>query len=59
MNKFMLFTSRLDDAFGNLDVTHRLSQVEVPTLVLHSRHDARVPFEAGRQLASEILNRAN
>jgi pimeloyl-ACP methyl ester carboxylesterase len=35
-------------------VTSLLSQVKVPTLVMHSRHDARVPFESGRRLAAGI-----
>ena len=37
-------------ANGDADVTSLLSQVEVGTLVMHCRHDARVPFEAGRRL---------
>jgi len=28
--------------------------VTVPTLVLHAREDARVPFEAGRRMAAGI-----
>jgi pimeloyl-ACP methyl ester carboxylesterase len=35
-------------------VTALLSQVTVPTLVMHVRDDARVPFELGRQLAAAI-----
>jgi DNA-binding NarL/FixJ family response regulator len=31
-----------------------LPEVRCPTLVLHSRHDVRVPFEEGRLLASAI-----
>jgi class 3 adenylate cyclase/pimeloyl-ACP methyl ester carboxylesterase len=41
-------------AFGEADVTALLSKVNVPTLVMHSRHDARVPFEAGRRMAAGI-----
>ena len=41
-------------AGGETDVSSLLSQVRVPTLVLHSRHDARVPFESGRRLAAGI-----
>jgi class 3 adenylate cyclase/pimeloyl-ACP methyl ester carboxylesterase len=41
-------------ANGETDVTSLLSQVKVPTLVMHSRHDARVPFESGRRLAAGI-----
>lgn len=42
---------RLHEAFGNIDVSGLLSQVSVPTLVLHARHDAAVPFACGRELA--------
>ncbi len=41
-------------ANGNVDVTALLPQVKVPTLVMHARHDARVPFEAGRRMAAGI-----
>ena len=37
-----------------LDVTHHAEAVRVPTLVLHARGDACVPFEEGRRLASLI-----
>jgi class 3 adenylate cyclase/pimeloyl-ACP methyl ester carboxylesterase len=41
-------------ANGDADVTSLLPQVRVPTLVMHARHDARVPFESGRRLAAGI-----
>jgi class 3 adenylate cyclase/pimeloyl-ACP methyl ester carboxylesterase len=41
-------------ANGEVDVTSLLSQVKVPTLVMHSRQEARVPFEAGRRMAAGI-----
>jgi pimeloyl-ACP methyl ester carboxylesterase len=41
-------------ANGEVDVSSLLSQVKVPTLVMHARHDSRVPFEAGRRLAAGI-----
>jgi pimeloyl-ACP methyl ester carboxylesterase len=41
-------------ANGEVDVSSLLSQVRVPTLVMHSRNDARVPFEAGRRMAAAI-----
>jgi class 3 adenylate cyclase/pimeloyl-ACP methyl ester carboxylesterase len=41
-------------ANGETDVTSLLSQVKVPTLVMHARHDARVPFESGRRMAAGI-----
>lgn len=31
-----------------------LPQVTAPTLVMHARDDARVPFEAGRRMAAGI-----
>jgi class 3 adenylate cyclase/pimeloyl-ACP methyl ester carboxylesterase len=41
-------------ANGDVEVTSLLPQVQVPTLVMHARHDARVPFESGRRLAAGI-----
>lgn len=41
-------------AFNTIDVTALLPQVRCPTLVLHCTHDARVPFEEGRLLATTI-----
>lgn len=45
---------RFLSAFGDIDVRDRLEQVGVPTLVLHSRGDQRIPFETGRDLAARI-----
>jgi pimeloyl-ACP methyl ester carboxylesterase/DNA-binding winged helix-turn-helix (wHTH) protein len=45
---------RLSAALGEIDVSKELSQVKVPTLVMHSRGDARVPFDQGLRLAREI-----
>lgn len=42
------------EEFGNVDVRDQLSQVSVPTLVLHARGDARVPHDVGRDLAAAI-----
>src|ERR1044071_8595025 len=39
---------------GNIDVVDLLSRVKVPTLVLHCRDEAGVPFEEGRKLAGTI-----
>ena len=47
--------SRLHYAFGDLDVSPLLEQVHVPTLVLHARNDAAVPFAQGKALAAGIL----
>jgi pimeloyl-ACP methyl ester carboxylesterase len=58
--------SRLHQAFGDMDVTAMLGKVTVPTLVLHARNDAAVPFDEGKTLAAGIakarfvdLNSAN
>lgn len=45
---------RLHDAFGRVDVTHLLSRVRAPTLVVHSRSDQVAPFEQGKALAAGI-----
>jgi len=41
-------------AFNEVDVTELARQVSCPTLVTHSKGDARVPFEEGRTVASLI-----
>jgi class 3 adenylate cyclase/pimeloyl-ACP methyl ester carboxylesterase len=41
-------------AAGNFDIIGLLPQVSVPTLVLHARDDAVVPFDQGRRLAAGI-----
>jgi pimeloyl-ACP methyl ester carboxylesterase/DNA-binding CsgD family transcriptional regulator len=40
--------------FDSMDVTDLLPKVSCPTLVLHARNDARVPFGEGRMVASSI-----
>lgn len=45
---------RLQRTLGEIDVSDLLSQVKVPTLILHSREDSVIPFEAGRMLARKI-----
>jgi pimeloyl-ACP methyl ester carboxylesterase len=45
---------RLLYVLGDIDITELLPHVAVPTLVLHSRGDARVPFEHGLMLARAI-----
>ena len=45
---------RIMQATGNVDVSELLSQVRVPTLVLHCRNDAAVTFDEGRRLAAGI-----
>jgi len=46
--------ARIFTAAGETDVSALLPQVSVQTLVLHTREDARVPFEAGRRMAAGI-----
>ena len=41
-------------AFHDADVTEAAAGLRVPTLVMHSRRDARVPFDEGRRLAALI-----
>jgi pimeloyl-ACP methyl ester carboxylesterase/DNA-binding CsgD family transcriptional regulator len=42
--------------FDAMDVTDLLQKVSCPTLVLHARNDARVPFGEGRMIASSIVD---
>jgi class 3 adenylate cyclase/pimeloyl-ACP methyl ester carboxylesterase len=59
-NEFQRLSTSPEDAARNLlangevDVTALLPQVRVPTLVMHARGDARVPFESGRRMAAGI-----
>jgi pimeloyl-ACP methyl ester carboxylesterase len=41
-------------ATSNFDVSSLLPQVSVPTLIMHARDDAVVPFDQGRRLAGGI-----
>jgi class 3 adenylate cyclase/pimeloyl-ACP methyl ester carboxylesterase len=45
---------RIFEANGQAYVTDLLSKVATPTLVMHARADARVPFDLGRRLAAGI-----
>jgi pimeloyl-ACP methyl ester carboxylesterase len=59
-NELQRISSSPDDAArnflanGEVEISSLLPQVKVPTLVMHCRNDARVPFEAGRRLAAGI-----
>ena len=46
--------ARLESEMHRTDVSHLAPLVRVPTLVIHPRGDAGVPFEEGRLLASMI-----
>lgn len=47
-------TAVMERAFYQIDVTGLTRQVTTPTLVLHPRSDASIPFEEGRLLATLI-----
>ena len=59
-NELQRISSSAEDAARNLlangevEISSLLPQVKVPTLVMHCRNDARVPFELGRRLAAGI-----
>src|SRR5690606_27842459 len=46
--------ARFQVAFGQIDVRDRLGEVRAPTIVLHSKHDQRIPLELGRTAAAGI-----
>ncbi|MBB5685827.1 alpha/beta fold hydrolase [Sphingobium boeckii] len=42
------------DLFGDIDVRHRLTALDVPTLVLHARGDQRIGIDQAMELAASI-----
>ena len=46
--------ARSMDAWADLDITELLPKVKVPTLVMHLRDDAMIPFDEGKKLAANI-----
>lgn len=46
--------AKMERAFYHIDVTQLAKKITVPTLVLHARNDACIPYEEGRLLASMI-----
>jgi pimeloyl-ACP methyl ester carboxylesterase/DNA-binding CsgD family transcriptional regulator len=46
--------SRILRQFDEIDVSGLAPRIDVPTLVLHAKGDARIPFEEGRLLAAMI-----
>ena len=46
--------ARFLEVFADIDVRHRLAQINVPTLVMHARGDRRIPLASGSQLAAQI-----
>lgn len=61
-NEFQRLTTSPENAvrflsvFGDIDVRHQLAKISVPTLVMHSLGDQRIPIKVGRDLASSIPN---
>jgi pimeloyl-ACP methyl ester carboxylesterase len=47
---------RFLEAFADIDVRDKLSQIKVPTLIIHSRGDQRIDWTVARDMASEIPN---
>ncbi len=45
---------RFQEAFGLIDVRHRLAEVRAPTLVMHAKRDQRIPLDVGRAVAAGI-----
>lgn len=50
------YAVRFLSAFGDIDVRERLSEVQVPTLVIHSLGDRRIPAATGRDIAATITD---
>ena len=46
--------ARLMEEFSRIDVRALLGDIQVPTIVFHSEHEAGVPFNEGRLLAADI-----
>lgn len=46
--------ARIIELVSGVDVAELLPRVKAPTLVLHAREDARIPFAEGRLIASAI-----
>lgn len=46
--------ARIREAYSNVDISGKLAAVRVPTLVMHAREDACVPFAEGRMFATGI-----
>ncbi|WP_240914037.1 alpha/beta hydrolase [Microbulbifer sp. SH-1] len=61
-NEFQRLTTSPENAvrflsvFADIDVREQLARVKVPTLVIHSLGDQRIPVDVGRDLAASIPN---
>lgn len=45
---------RIEEMVHDIDVRKEAARVRAPTLVLHARHDAMIPFEAGCEMAALV-----
>lgn len=45
---------RTIEVLHKIDVLSEARQLDVPTVIFHARHDARIPFTEGRKLAAAI-----
>ena len=48
--------ARYLSTFGDIDVRDKLAHIKVPTLVIHSLGDQRIPLEIGQDIAAQIPN---
>lgn len=61
-NEFQRLTTSPENAvrflsvFADIDVREQLAKVKVPTLVIHSLRDQRIPVDVGRDIAASIPN---
>jgi len=47
---------RLRETFDRLDVSHKLTEIETPTLVIHARNDGVHPFQQSLDMAGTLPN---
>jgi len=47
---------RLMHALDRIDISALLPDIRSPTLILHARHDRRIPFDEGHRIAHSIPN---
>ena len=61
-NEFQRLTTSAKNAarflsvFGDIDVRHQLAKITIPTLIIHSLGDQRIPVKVSRDIASSIPN---
>lgn len=61
-NDFQRLTTSPENAerflsvFGDIDVRHHLANIKVPTLIIHSLNDQRIPVDVAKEMAASIPN---